>query len=404
MTALTASAQVQIDKQVQMTGAAANDRRITNVSNAADVTPVGTDAININTVQRNYVNYSAGTFGGGTYAVTLTPAPAAYAAGMRITFRATAANTGATNVNVNALGAIPLVKPNGSALAANEIIAGQIVEAVYDGTSGHFEMVSPSSANSWMTLGNGGTSPTTNFLGTTDPIDLVIRTDNNERARMSATGNFGIGVTVPVRTLHIGGTYSTAVGVGSPAPTIQLPTMRINSLNAASTGTNNNSYPKYVMVDANGDFHMGKKQFETYYVAGTASRASVTSTALTLQPGMSQTITIPPGMTADVDIHATCGTLNVNLTASQFSTVDAVIHVNGTPLAAGGWNRITTVNHGTGNSIGQLSITTRTVLTAGTYTIDLRTARVSGNTPVTIGGNATTDTTAPEMTIYVFYR
>jgi hypothetical protein len=189
-TSLAASAQVQIDKQVQMTGAAANDRRITNVSNAADVTPVGTDAININTVQRNYVNYSVGTFGGGTYAVTLTPAPAAYAAGMRITFRATAANTGATNINVNALGAIPLVKPNGGALAANEILAGQIVEAVYDGTSGHFEMVSPSSANAWMTLGNAGTVAGTNFLGTTDDVSLDFRTNNAVRATLMNTGQF----------------------------------------------------------------------------------------------------------------------------------------------------------------------------------------------------------------------
>jgi hypothetical protein len=289
--AVSAFAQVQIDKQVQMTGALPNDRRITNVSNASTVTPVGTDAININTVQQNYVNYSAGTFAGGTYALTLVPAPAAYTAGMRITFRASAANTGATNVNVNALGARPLVRHNGVALNAGEIYSGQIVEAVYDATSAHFEVISN------------------------------IKTD-----------------------------------------------------------------------------------VTSYHVYNTAGRLAVTSTTLTLQPGMTQTITIPAGMTAKAHIHATCGTRNVDATSGDYSHIDAVIFLDGAALASGGWNRLTTVNHSSSNSFGQVSIVTQVTLTAGAHTIELRTKRVSGNTAVDIGGDAVLDATAGEMTIYVYYQ
>jgi adenylosuccinate synthase len=41
----------------------------------------------------------------------------------------------------------------------------------------------------WMLTGNSGTNPAVNFLGTTDAQPLVIRTDNTERVRVTATGD-----------------------------------------------------------------------------------------------------------------------------------------------------------------------------------------------------------------------
>jgi len=45
----------------------------------------------------------------------------------------------------------------------------------------------------WLKAGNGGTNPASNFIGTTDNKDWVIRTTNLERMRIAAngTGNFG---------------------------------------------------------------------------------------------------------------------------------------------------------------------------------------------------------------------
>jgi hypothetical protein len=52
----------------------------------------------------------------------------------------------------------------------------------------------PSSAgNAWLLLGNAGTSAATNFLGTTDNIDLVFRTNNTEKMRVFTDGDIGIG-------------------------------------------------------------------------------------------------------------------------------------------------------------------------------------------------------------------
>jgi len=65
------------------------------------------------------------------------------------------------------------------------------------------------SANtSWSTLGNTGTSAVTNFIGTTDGIDFVLRTTNTERMRITAGGNVGIGTTNPAKQTEIIGAAS----------------------------------------------------------------------------------------------------------------------------------------------------------------------------------------------------
>lgn len=46
---------------------------------------------------------------------------------------------------------------------------------------------------SWNLNGNLGTNPTTNYLGTSDNQDLVLKTNNFERIRINSNGKIGIG-------------------------------------------------------------------------------------------------------------------------------------------------------------------------------------------------------------------
>lgn len=80
--------------------------------------------------------YAAGTLSTGVYAVTLAPALANYNTGLRLAFKASAANAGAVDIDINGLGAKNIFKSDGvTELAANDILSGQIVEVAYDGTS-----------------------------------------------------------------------------------------------------------------------------------------------------------------------------------------------------------------------------------------------------------------------------
>jgi hypothetical protein len=73
-----------------------------------------------------------------TYACNLSPAITAYVTGTHYRFKANTINTGAASINFNTVGALTIVKLGGgitTALADNDIRAGQWVECVYDGTN-----------------------------------------------------------------------------------------------------------------------------------------------------------------------------------------------------------------------------------------------------------------------------
>lgn len=113
----------------------------TTAGRAPFLTGIWTAAYLDDSTQKQLQNYAAGTQTSTVYAVTLSPAPTAYTVGMLVRFKADTANAGAVDINVNAIGAKNIFKQVGSELAANDIVANQIVELLYDGTN--FQMQVP---------------------------------------------------------------------------------------------------------------------------------------------------------------------------------------------------------------------------------------------------------------------
>lgn len=65
-------------------------------------------------------------------------------------------------------------------------------------------IISECIAQNWSITGNSGTNPATNFLGTIDTKDLIIRTDNNERVWFKENGFVGIKANNPYTLFQVG--------------------------------------------------------------------------------------------------------------------------------------------------------------------------------------------------------
>jgi hypothetical protein len=79
--------------------------------------------------------FAADTGEANAYIAALSPALDAYITGMPITFKAGNANTGASTIDINDLGAKTIKKNGNEDLTVGDILAGQIVTVVYDGTN-----------------------------------------------------------------------------------------------------------------------------------------------------------------------------------------------------------------------------------------------------------------------------
>jgi hypothetical protein len=109
-------------------------------------------------------------------------------------------------------------------------------------------------AQSWSLLGNAGTNPPTNFLGTVDSERLVFKTDSTERATILAHGQFGIGISTPTQLFQV---YSTTAasqaGITGTDPALYFwsgpSSSASNGVLGFATGTN-----AFVGGSAAGDF------------------------------------------------------------------------------------------------------------------------------------------------------
>lgn len=87
--------------------------------------------------------FYGGASGGTANVVTLTASGYTHTSGQLVFFVATNSNTTNTTLNINSYGAVPVVKDSASgptALTGGEIVAGNTVGVIYDGTAGTYHL------------------------------------------------------------------------------------------------------------------------------------------------------------------------------------------------------------------------------------------------------------------------
>jgi hypothetical protein len=95
----------------------------------------------VNDSGAGWTSYAVDTGTANNLVVTLPSAPVAYEAGMMVCTRPVFTNTGASVINVNALGNVPIVNPANIALIGGEFSKNALLPLVYDGTS--FRIIGP---------------------------------------------------------------------------------------------------------------------------------------------------------------------------------------------------------------------------------------------------------------------
>jgi hypothetical protein len=139
--------------------------------------------------------------------------------------------------------------------------------------SGTLSWAAPGSVSSaWTITGNAGTSPGTNFIGTTDNTDWVIKTNNTEQIRVKADGNIGIGTTSPQVRLNLSAASKIRIGLTSSseyltmgANDIQFNRDNISYISNTNTGSNSKlafttqggSANIRMLIDASGNVGVG---------------------------------------------------------------------------------------------------------------------------------------------------
>lgn len=115
--------------------------------------------------------YAADTGTANTYAITVSPSISAYTNGQIFSFKAGNANSGASTLNVDSVGAKTIKKNGGTAnLVSGDIVAGQVCIVEYDGTN--FQILSLLGTTAVTKFGGTGSDGALSIASGATNIDL----------------------------------------------------------------------------------------------------------------------------------------------------------------------------------------------------------------------------------------